>query len=114
MPFGIPSIPDPMPELIDAVSAGKVVFDSATDRNNFSLIAAEKKVNGRTVRLSWQLTNLLAWLADGGVVRVLSGGLYRPVNGGPHGELQTNGETWVLAVDIAAYGGLRVTLGDRD
>jgi hypothetical protein len=114
MPFGLPSIYDPMPDVVDAVTAGRIVFSSSADRQVFTQIANGQKVNGRTVRLSWQLANLLVWLADGDVVTILSGGLLRPVKGGPHGVLQTDGEMMVMAVDIAAYAGLRVTLGDRE
>jgi hypothetical protein len=92
-------------KLSETRARGRLILNNALDRQIFD---AGHKFSGKSVIYAGGLIRLLLQLTTRGTVAVMS--LVRPVKGGPHGEIQANGDILCRAVDIAAYKGTPVTL----
>lgn len=97
--------------LLNAMMSGRLEFVNQIDKRVIQHLARGERVGGEKVVVTEPVQNLLLALLNGGTVKVMS--LYRNIRGGPHGERQ-NGEVICSAVDISAYAGLPVELGNRD
>ncbi len=104
--FDVSGQPTPFTELVNAINIGRVVLEQSGDRHVISAIA-----RGSThVVFAPEIIDLLLRLAVDGTVRVLS--LLR--RGQSQHGVVIGDQVFVRAVDISAYAGLRVTLGDRE
>ena len=97
----------PMTQIYQAIQQGKLSFINVSDKRNFLAVYEGEQINGNTVQYSEELLKFLIAVLDGGRLTVLS--LYR-YNQSMHGEIQKSGEVVCRAVDIAAYGGVPITL----
>jgi hypothetical protein len=95
-------------ELEDARRRGLLIFNNPVDNKIFD---DGHVFGGHRVHYAGGLVLLMRTLLGFGQVTVMS--MVRPINGGPHGEHQANGDIMCRAVDIAAFRGKQVTLSSK-